>query len=97
MSKPCDKTLRCAVYTRKSTEEGLGQVFNSLDVQREAGEAFIASQRQQGWILVEERYDDGGFSGATVDRPALQRWRIFKPAASSVSWSTRLIALADRC
>ncbi len=64
---------RCAVYTRKSTEEGLDQAFNSLDAQREACEAYIASQRAEGWILVPDRYDDGGFSGGTLERPALRR------------------------
>jgi hypothetical protein len=61
------------VYTRKSTEEGLDQEFNSLDAQREAAEAYIKSQRHQGWALVSERYDDGGFTGANLDRPALKR------------------------
>ena len=65
--------VRCAVYTRKSTEEGLEQEFNSLDAQREAAEAYIHSQRHQGWTLVPDRYDDGGFSGGSLDRPALQR------------------------
>jgi site-specific DNA recombinase len=65
--------LRCAIYTRKSSEEGLEQDFNSLDAQREACEAFIASQKREGWALVGEMYDDGGFSGATMDRPAFQR------------------------
>src|SRR5436189_949564 len=65
--------LRCAVYTRKSSEEGLEQQFNSLDAQREACEAFIASQRHEGWTLLKDRYDDGGFSGGTMERPALQR------------------------
>jgi DNA invertase Pin-like site-specific DNA recombinase len=64
---------RCAVYTRKSTEEGLDQAFNSLDAQRDACEAFIASQRAEGWVLVPDRYDDGGFSGGTLARPALKR------------------------
>ena len=63
---------RCAVYTRKSTEEGLDQAFNSLDAQREACEAFIVSQRHEGWQLVRKAYDDGGFSGGSMDRPALQ-------------------------
>jgi DNA invertase Pin-like site-specific DNA recombinase len=63
----------CAIYTRKSSEEGLEQEFNSLQAQREACEAFIASQRHEGWACVATRYDDGGFSGATMDRPALQR------------------------
>jgi site-specific DNA recombinase len=61
------------VYTRKSTEEGLEQKFNSMDAQREAAEAYVLSQRQQGWALVAERYDDGGFSGGNLDRPGLQR------------------------
>jgi DNA invertase Pin-like site-specific DNA recombinase len=65
--------LRCALYTRKSSEEGLEQEFNSLDAQREACEAFIASQRHEGWTLLRDRYDDGGFSGGTTQRPALQR------------------------
>jgi site-specific DNA recombinase len=65
--------LRCAVYTRKSSEEGLEQEFNSLDAQREACEAYIASQKAEGWLLVADRYDDGGFSGGTLERPALQR------------------------
>jgi site-specific DNA recombinase len=64
---------RCAVYTRKSSEEGLEQEFNSLDAQREACEAYIASQRSEGWVLVRDRYDDGGISGGTLDRPSLQR------------------------
>jgi len=65
--------LRCAIYTRKSTEEGLEQDFNSLDAQRESAEAFILSQRREGWIALPERYDDGGFTGANMDRPALER------------------------
>ena len=65
--------LRCAIYTRKSSEEGLEQDFNSLDAQREACEAFIASQKREGWALLGELYDDGGFSGATMERPAFQR------------------------
>ncbi len=65
--------LRCAAYTRKSTEEGLDQEFNSLDAQREACVAFIASQVGLGWKLVPDHYDDGGISGGTMERPALQR------------------------
>jgi site-specific DNA recombinase len=65
--------FRCAIYTRKSSEEGLEQDFNSLDAQREACEAFIASQKREGWVLVGEMYDDGGFSGGTLERPAFQR------------------------
>src|SRR5205085_414318 len=63
---------RCAIYTRKSSEEGLEQEFNSLAAQREACEAFIRSQRNEGWVLVKTRYDDGGFSGGNLERPALQ-------------------------
>jgi site-specific DNA recombinase len=66
-------TIRCAIYTRKSTEEGLEQEFNSLDAQRESGEAYIASQRHEGWTCLPTRYDDGGFTGGNMDRPALQR------------------------
>jgi site-specific DNA recombinase len=66
-------TVRCAVYTRKSTHEGLEQEFNSLDAQREAAEAFIASQRGEGWICIPDRYDDGGYTGGNMERPALKR------------------------
>jgi DNA invertase Pin-like site-specific DNA recombinase len=66
-------TVRCAIYTRKSSEEGLEQEFNSLQAQREACEAFIDSQRHEGWVCQRAAYDDGGFSGATMDRPALQQ------------------------
>jgi site-specific DNA recombinase len=65
--------VRCAIYTRKSTEEGLEQEFNSLDAQRESAEAFIRSQANEGWTCLPERYDDGGFTGGNMDRPALQR------------------------
>ncbi|WP_395662812.1 recombinase family protein [Aestuariivirga sp.] len=73
MNKPATRKLRCAIYTRKSSEEGLEQEFNSLDAQREACEAYTASQRSEGWVLVRDHYDDGGISGGTLDRPALQR------------------------
>ncbi|MES2493243.1 MAG: recombinase family protein [Pseudomonadota bacterium] len=66
------KALRCAVYTRKSTEDGLEQEFNSLDAQREACEAYILSQRHEGWNLLPGRYDDGGFSGGSMERPGLK-------------------------
>jgi site-specific DNA recombinase len=66
------KILRCAIYTRKSSEHGLEQDFNSLDAQREAGEAFIKSQAHEGWKLIKTHYDDGGLSGGTLERPALQ-------------------------
>ena len=65
--------MRCAIYTRKSSEEGLEQEFNSLQAQREACEAFITSQVHEGWVCLRTGYDDGGFSGATMGRPALQR------------------------
>lgn len=65
--------IRCAIYTRKSSEEGLEQDFNSLDAQREACEAFIRSQKHEGWVCLAEMYDDGGISGATMERPALKR------------------------
>ena len=65
--------LRCAIYTRVSTEHGLEQDFNSLDAQREAAEAYIKSQAHEGWRLVKAPYDDGGFSGGSMERPALQR------------------------
>lgn len=66
-------TVRCVIYTRKSVEEGLDMEFNSLDAQRLAGENYIASQKYNGWICLPDRYDDGGFSGGTLDRPAMQR------------------------
>ncbi|MGH6895154.1 MAG: recombinase family protein [Geminicoccaceae bacterium] len=71
-SRPTRK-LRCAVYTRKSSEEGLEQEFNSLHAQREAGFAYVASQKSEGWIALPDHYDDGGISGGTLERPALKR------------------------
>src|SRR5262245_21848325 len=67
------RELKCAIYTRKSSDEGLDQSFNSLDAQRESCEAFIRSQRQEGWPSLAARYDDGGFSGGTMERPALKQ------------------------
>jgi len=67
------KVLKCAIYTRKSSEEGLEQDFNSLDAQREACEAYIKSQQHEGWTLIEKQYNDGGFSGGTLERPALRK------------------------
>jgi DNA invertase Pin-like site-specific DNA recombinase len=67
------RPMRCAIYTRKSTEEGLEQAFNSLQAQRESAEAYIASQQARGWVVVPEQYNDGGFSGSHIERPALQR------------------------
>src|SRR5712692_8423658 len=72
MNEPAGN-LRCAIYTRKSTEEGLEQEFNSLQAQRESAEAYILSQRQGGWVALPDRFDDGGFSGASMDRPALRK------------------------
>ncbi len=73
--KPPEPTtsIRCAIYTRKSTEEGLQQEFNTLDAQRESAEAFIRSQQHEGWVCSPVRYDDGGFTGGNMDRPALRR------------------------
>lgn len=71
--KPIVRKIRCAIYCRKSSEEGLEMEFNSLDAQREACEAYIVSQRGQGWVEVDDRYDDGGISGGTMERPALKR------------------------
>ena len=72
-SSPARAKVRCAVYTRKSSEEGLEQEFNSLDAQREACEAYITSQKHEGWTVLATFYDDGAYSGGTMDRPALQR------------------------
>lgn len=72
-SRPPTGKMRCAIYTRKSSEEGLEQAFNSLDAQREACAAFVLSQKHEGWVVLPALYDDGGFSGGTMDRPALQR------------------------
>ena len=73
MKDTITRKLRCAIYTRKSTEEGLEKEFNSLHAQREACEAYVASQRSEGWALIREPYDDGGVSGGTLDRPSLKR------------------------
>jgi site-specific DNA recombinase len=67
------KTMRCAIYTRVSTDQGLEQDFNSLDAQYDASQAYIRSQAHAGWTLLRAKYDDGGFSGGNTDRPALQR------------------------
>src|SRR5215469_6559763 len=70
---PMPKPVRCAIYTRKSTDEGLDQDFNSLDAQREAGAAYIRSQIGEGWNPLPVQYDDGGYTGANMERPALKR------------------------
>ncbi|GIK15648.1 MAG: hypothetical protein BroJett003_06120 [Planctomycetota bacterium] len=72
-AEPQPKQIRCAIYTRKSTEEGLQQDFNSLDAQRDSAEKYIASQAGEGWVCLPDQYDDGGFTGGNMDRPALQR------------------------
>src|ERR1700677_628960 len=73
MMVPPRSRIRCAIYTRKSSEEGLEQSFNSLQAQREACEAYIASQRHEGWLVIAKKYDDGGFSGGNMNRPALKQ------------------------
>jgi len=73
VTPPLKRRIRCAVYTRKSSEEGLDMEFNSLDAQRDACEAFVTSQKAEGWVALRDRYDDGGFSGGTLDRPALRQ------------------------
>ena len=70
---PQVKKICCAVYTRKSTDEGLDKEFNTLDAQRESAEAYVRSQAGEGWVCLSERYDDGGFTGGNMDRPALRR------------------------
>ena len=73
MKKQAARRIRCAIYTRVSTDAGLEQDFNSLDAQREAAEAYIKSQAAEGWQVIRTHYDDGGFSGGSMERPALQR------------------------
>ena len=73
ISNIAPKVIRCAIYTRKSTEEGLEQNFNSLDAQRDAGEAYVRSQTGEGWTVLPTLYDDGGFTGANMERPAMKR------------------------
>ena len=102
--------LRCAIYTRKSTSEGLDAEITSLDVQRQAGEAYIQSQSQEGWVCLPERYDDGGYSGADLERPAVQRlmqdieaggvdivvvYKVDRLSRSLVDF-TRLVSVFDR-
>ena len=86
------RSVRCAIYTRVSTDQGLEQDFNSLDAQYDASQAYIRSQAHAGWTLVRSKYDDGGFSGGNTDRPALQRcWMTSKPERSTSSLSIRSI------
>ena len=87
------KTQRCAIYTRVSTDQGLEQEFNSLHAQREAAQAYIKSQAHEGWKLIRDHYDDGGFSGGSMERPALQKLLAdIESAGSTSSSSTRSIA-----
>jgi site-specific DNA recombinase len=86
MSTGTKRTIRCAIYTRKSSEEGLEQSFNPLDAQRDACEAYIMSQRQEGWRAIEARYDDGGYSGGSMERPPSSScWRTSKLGRSMSS------------
>lgn len=78
-------TVRCAIYTRKSTEDGLEKEFNTLEAQREAGSSYIKSQKHQGWIELAKRYDDGGFSGGSLERPALRK--LLEDVATSGGYS----------
>ena len=89
MKAPSGKPVRCAIYTRVSTEHGLDQEFNSLDAQYEAASAYIKSQAHAGWALIRSRYDDGGYSGGSTDRPDLQSWTISAPGRLMSSSSTR--------
>ena len=83
MSADSRSTIRCAIYTRKSSEEGLEQSFNSLEAQREACEAYIASQRHEHWRCLGNQYDDGGYSGGSMERPAFAScWLISMPERS---------------
>jgi site-specific DNA recombinase len=83
MATNARKFLRCAVYTRKSSEHGLEQDFNSLDAQREAAEAYIKSQAHEGWKCLKTRYNDGGLSGGTLERAALNRCSLTSSRARS--------------
>ena len=80
-----EKGMRCAIYTRKSHAEGLDQAFNSLDAQREACVDYVKSQKHEGWSVLRAHYDDGGYSGATMERPALKR--LFE----DIDWSTERV------
>ena len=88
---PIKRKLRCAVYTRKSSEEGLEQEFNSLDAQREACEAYVASQKAEGWLLVPDRYDAmaGSRAAPWSGRPCSGLSKTSKPSGSTRSWSTK--------
>jgi DNA invertase Pin-like site-specific DNA recombinase len=90
MSRTEASRKRCAIYTRKSSEEGLEQEFNSLKAQHEACEAYIRSQRHESWVLARTRYDDGGFSGGNLERPGCKHCSpTSAPGGSTSSWSTK--------
>ena len=91
------RTLRCAIYTRKSSEHGLEQDFNSLHAQRESAEAYIKSQAHEGWRLIRTAYDDGGLSGGTMERPALRRPRLKASCIASGSAKRRSSCSFRRC
>jgi site-specific DNA recombinase len=93
MKAPSVKPVRCAIYTRVSTDHGLDQEFNSLDAQYDAASAYIKSQAHAGWTLIRSRYDDGGYSGGSTDRPACKGfWTISAPGRLTSSSSTRSTA-----
>ena len=90
-SRPPTRKMRCAIYTRKWSEEGLEQAFNSLDAQREACAAFVLSQKHEGWVVLPALYDDGGFpAGRWTALPCSNSWAIFAKARSTWWWSTKL-------
>ena len=92
MKAPSIKPVRCAIYTRVSTEHGLDQEFNSLDAQYDAASAYIRSQAHAGWTLIRSRYDDGGYSGGSTDRPTCRDcWTISALGSLTLSSSTRSI------
>ena len=79
-------TIRCAIDTRKSTDEGLEQEFNRIDAQRESAEAYIASQRHEGWVCIPDRFDDGGFTGGNMERPPSSGSSLASSRATSTAW-----------
>ncbi len=92
MKAPSVRPVRCAIYTRVSTEHGLDQEFNSLDAQYDAASAYIKSQAHAGWTLIRSRYDDGGYSGGSTDRPCSDCWRTSAAERLTSSLSIRSIA-----
>jgi hypothetical protein len=92
MKQATANSVRCAIYTRVSTDQGLEQDFNSLDAQYDASQAYIRSQMHAGWTMARSKYDDGGFSGGNTARRCSASWRMCGPARSTSSSSTRSIA-----